>query len=329
MPKEFIKHNRLARLMRITNLLYHNPKGLTARQIADRIQMTTRTVYRDIQVLELDANIAVWRDNGRFGAHQTDFLPPLKLTLEEAVTLFLAVRLMQRHQDHLDPHVVSAFEKLANIFPKPLEQHVQATVASLADLPRNDTRTRIFDLLATGWAEGRKVRIRYSSASGAQTATHDRVIAPYFLEPNPSGHSRYVIGHDSYSDKVRIFRVERIASAQLTAEFFKQPEDFDIAERFRKSWGVSYEDLVTVRLRFHDQNAARRVRESRWHASQKFEDAPDGTLIMTLQVGGLLEITPWVLSWGSAVEVLDPAELRHSIARTASEMLARNSAKGS
>ncbi len=71
------------------------------------------------------------------------------------------------------------------------------------------------------------------------------------------------------------------------------------------------------------------MRESRWHASQKFEDAPDGTLIMTLQVGGLLEITPWVLSWGSAVEVLDPAELRHSIARTASEMSARNSAKRS
>jgi predicted DNA-binding transcriptional regulator YafY len=324
MPHEFFKRDRLARLMRITNLLYHNPNGLTAKQIAQRIQMTPRTVYRDIQALELDADIKIWRDKGRFGAHQSEFLAPLKLTLEEAVTLFLSARLMQRYQDHLDPHVVSAFEKLASILPRSVERHVHATVASLANLPRNDARTRIFDLLASGWAEGKKVRIKYPRTTGSTTTMHERVISPYFLEPNPSGHSRYVIGHDSDTNNIRTFRIERITSAQPTSEHFAEPENFDVTARFKHAWGVSDEDLVTVRLRFHNPTAQQRLQESRWHPSQTLENQLDGTLIMTLEVGGLLEITPWILGWGSAVEVIDPPELRQTIARTAAEMAHRN-----
>jgi predicted DNA-binding transcriptional regulator YafY len=324
MRNEFIKRDRTARLVRVANLLFHHhPRGISAPDIAKRIGMNVRTVYRDLRSLEAEVGIAVWQEQGRFGAYKTEFLPPLKLSLEEAVTLFLSARLMQRHQDHLDPHVVSAYEKLASILPAPVARHVDATVATLTDLPGDDTRTRIFDLLATGWASGRKVRIRYPHTKDGQTTLHERVVAPYFIEPNPSGHGRYVIGHDSYTDKVRTFRIERIASATLTGETFDEPDDFDIAARIKYAWGVSDQEVVTVTLRFHDASAAQRVRQSRWHGSQEFTEAPDGTLHMSLQVGGLLEITPWVLGWGSAVEVLEPPELRAGIAKTAADMAAR------
>src|SRR5436190_23880945 len=114
---EFTKRVRTACLVRVANLLFHHSRGITAPEIARRIGMNVRTVYRDLRSLEAEVGIAVWQDQGRFGAFRTEFLPPLKLTLEEAVTLFLSARLMQRHQDHLDPHVVSAFEKLASVLP--------------------------------------------------------------------------------------------------------------------------------------------------------------------------------------------------------------------
>jgi predicted DNA-binding transcriptional regulator YafY len=320
MPTEFTKRDRTARLIRVANLLYHHPRGITAPEIAQRIEVNVRTAYRDLRALESEVGIAVWQENGRFGAYRGDFLPPLKLTLQEAVSLFLSARLTQRHQDHRDPHVVSAVEKLASVLPTPLARHVHATVATLADLPRDDSRTRIFDLLATAWAEGRKVRIRYPHTRDGVTQLHERVVAPYFLEPNPTGHSRYLIGHDSQTGQIRTFRVERIAGATLTSETFEEPADFDIAARFKHAWAVSDQDAVEVRLRFHDRAAVERVRQSRWHASQEFIDMPDGSLTMTLEVGGLLEITPWVLGWGSAIEVLEPPELRRVIARTASDM---------
>ena len=49
----------------------------------------------------------------------------------------------------------------------------------------------------------------------------------------------------------------------------------------------------------------------------------EGSLLMTLDVGGLLEITPWLLGWGAAVEVLDPPELRDTIRQVACEMANR------
>jgi predicted DNA-binding transcriptional regulator YafY len=121
--------------------------------------MTPRTVYRDLRALEDEVGVAVWQEGTRYGAEPTSFLPPLKLTLQEAITLFLSARLMARYQDYRDPHVVSAFHKLASILPAPIARHVHDSLATLSDRPRGDTRTRIVDLLATAWAEGRKVRI--------------------------------------------------------------------------------------------------------------------------------------------------------------------------
>jgi predicted DNA-binding transcriptional regulator YafY len=156
---EFVKRDRTARLLGVAHLLYQHPHGLTAQEIADRIGMNVRTVYRDLRALEDEVGVAVWQDSWRYGAEKASFLPPLKLTLLEAVTLFLSVRLMARYQDHRDPHVIAAFNKLASILPAPIAQHVHASVTSLSNRPRDDRRERIFDLLSTAWAERRKVLI--------------------------------------------------------------------------------------------------------------------------------------------------------------------------
>jgi proteasome accessory factor B len=326
MSSEFFKRDRTARLIGVANLLYQRPHGLTARQIADRIGMNVRTVYRDLRALEEEVGIGVWQDGPRFGADRTSFLPPLKLTLQEAVTLFLSARLMDRFRDRRDPHVISTFNKLASILPLPIATHVQAALTGTADLPRDDGRNRVFDVLATAWAESRKVRIWYqSSHPGAPSAPRERLLAPYFLEPNAAGHSCYVIGQDSLSGQVRAFKIERIHQLELTDESFTVPAEFDVAERLRHAWGVSDEDVVEVVLRFHDAAAARRARESRWHTSQREVENDDGTVDLTFDVGGLLEITPWVLGWGDSVEVLAPTELRDRVAAIASALTARYS----
>src|SRR5882762_11199547 len=83
--------------------------------------------------------------------------------------------------------------------------------------------------------------------------------APHIAEPNPGGHSGYVIGHDSVCNQVRTFKIERIDQAELTAETFEVPRDFDVSDRLRHAWGISDEETVHVRLRFVDAAAAKRV----------------------------------------------------------------------
>ena len=60
-------------------------------------------------------------------------------------------------------------------------------------------------------------------------------------------------------------------------------------------------------------NLIKLVRERIWHPSQKIQELADGGLELTLQLSSLLEIEPWVLSWGEHVRVLGPVELKRRV----------------
>jgi predicted DNA-binding transcriptional regulator YafY len=115
---------------------------------------------------------------------------------------------------------------------------------------------------------------------------------------------------------MRTYKVERIRSATLTADRYEIPEEFDPDRWLAHSWGIWSSDgtkVVTVRLRF-DASVAHRVRESIWHRSQKLTELDDGRVELTVQVAGIVEIRPWIMSWGDSVEVLEPPELREVVA---------------
>ena len=57
--------------------------------------------------------------------------------------------------------------------------------------------------------------------------------------------------------------------------------------------------------------------ETRWHASQRLEPQPDGSLLWRAQVAGPHEVLVWILGWGGDAEVLEPPELRAARGRGA------------
>jgi proteasome accessory factor B len=77
-----------------------------------------------------------------------------------------------------------------------------------------------------------------------------------------------------------------------------------------------------VRVRFALE-AADRVRERVWHESQKLNELPDGGLELSVRLGALAEIERWVLGWGKLAEVLEPKELRESVAKTVKVLAAK------
>jgi predicted DNA-binding transcriptional regulator YafY len=176
----------------------------------------------------------------------------------------------------------------------------------------NEPFTRNFAHVAQAWADGRVIEFDYEPAGSERR--HARV-RPYFLEPDAAGRSVYLIGFDETIGAMRTYKVERIRSSTLTADRYEIPDDFDPDRWLAHSWGIWSSDtteVAEVQLRF-DASVAHRVRESIWHRSQKLTELPDGRIEMRLSVAGIVEIRPWILSWGDAVEVLAPAELRASV----------------
>lgn len=314
--------SRYQRLNAIEQRLARRPEGWTTGELARELGVDPETIRRDFALLE-SWGTGLWKHGRRYRLDHRRTLYTVKLTTHEVLALYLAARLLSRHSDEHNPHVVTALEKLADALAAKsslLAEHIaQAAVAVGARQPRPGY-VEALETLTQGWVEGRKVRLRYEAYTTA--ATTERTFAPYFIEPSGPGYACYVIGHDDLRGTLRTLKVERVVDARLTDERFTVPTGFDPRELLASAWGVMWGDEgeVTVTLRFAPA-VARRVKESVWHQSQQIEDLPDGSCRYTVRVGSLLEFTPWVRQWGAAVEVLGPPEFRAQLAQEARAML--------
>jgi predicted DNA-binding transcriptional regulator YafY len=110
-----------------------------------------------------------------------------------------------------------------------------------------------------------------------------------------------------------MFVLDRIKLLRLTDERFIPPEDFDLNAYLKDSFGVIRTDAEKVVIRF-DASLERYLKESVWHPSQVFDMDKQGDVVLTMEVGGLVEVMNWVLGFGRQAEVLEPAHLREAVA---------------
>jgi proteasome accessory factor B len=300
---------RSIRLSRLQHHLYRNPQGLTSRELADLCGVCVRTIQRDLLDLQTELGVPITQSGRRYGLLGGFTLPPVFFSLHEAVALFLVWRLALRQ----------ALSKMADVLPSELAGQLQQSIRLLASRPPNLRYIRIFERVATAWTARRQMRIRYRSLQA--TEAREWVLEPYFVEMTGIGYSSYVIGHAIRQGREGIitFKLDRIEEAHILDSSFQVPEGLDIVGLLSDSWGIIWGEERVVKLRF-SPGVTRRVKESVWHPSQTIEDQADGGCVMTLAVGSILEITPWIRSWGPDVEVLEPEELRAQFREWAKQM---------
>ena len=309
------KHDRLARFYRVLHYLQAHPEGATPDAIAGFTGMSRRTVYRDLQALEGEIGIPLWSDQGRWGIVEGAFLPPLRLTLDEAVAFFLAARLTAQFADRYDPDTGAAFQKLAEILPPEVARHLERTIDVLAGRPPDERLSRHLRLLARAWSERRIVELVYDTAAyNPGSAPRRARVRPYLLEASASTRALYLIGFDESRQALRTFRLQRIIELSLTLETFEAPDPAVVQAELGRAWGViADQEEVEVVLRF-DAAVAGLVTETTWHPTERVERQADGAVVWRARIPGTIEIRRWILGWGSQAEVLAPPELRQEVA---------------
>ena len=313
--------DRLERIEQIERKLAQRPEGWTTGELAREFQVDPSTIFRDLAVLESMGTGLITKGRRYLLDHRRS-LHSVKLSLNELLAIYLAVRLLSRHSDEHNPHVVKALEKLADAVraKSPLiARHIDQAATAVRSRQTRREYVEALEVLTQGWAEGKKVRLRYRSYSKDETT--ERTFAPYFIEPSGIGYACYVIGYDELRGALRTLKVERVYDAQLTEDRFTIPESFDPQHLLASAWGVIWRDEgeIEVTLRFAP-SVVRRVKESTWHHSQRVEDLPDGSCLFTVKVGSTQELKPWVRGWGAAVEVLSPSTFREEVIEEVKEM---------
>ena len=325
------KRDRLARLLSVLRILQaHGDAGISPAEIARRTGMSKRSIYRDLDALQSEMQVPLWSDRGKWGVQPGAFLPPLRLSLPEAMAVFLSARLVTRYADKYEPNLASAFGKIGEALPDALREHVERTLDDLAQRRVDPDFNRHVTDLTRAWAERRVVRFRYQPAryDGPEREARLAEVEPYLLEPSLATHALYLIGLDRTRGAIRTFKVERIVDLSLTPQSFEAPEAVALAATLRRAWDIIADQPETeVVLRFEPAVAAR-VGEATWHPSQVIRELDDGSLEWRARVAGTIEIRLWVLSWGDEVEVLEPAALRDDVAATHARAAARYGGAG-
>lgn len=303
-------------VLRLWHILVQAPLRYSAQELANRLGVSPRTVYRYLRTLEDGLGAPLYSDKGRWAIRPDYYLPPIHFSVPEGLHVFLAVRLMAKFDQRYNPHLHSTFEKLASALPDTMKDSVQRTLDRMQCLQRDEKYLRVLAKVAEAWTNRRRLAISYRALGSGESV--ERVIAPYHIEPAAPGHASYVIAHCFLRDSLRVFKIDRIEWAALRSEPYEIPVDFNPDDFLGSAWGIIVEgEVETVRLRITDPAVARIMRETIWHPSQRIEEHRDGSLIMTFEVMDTTEFCSWILGWGDGMEVLDPPELRQRISEMA------------
>lgn len=284
----------------------------TATQLAIELEVSPRTIYRDIECLRLDLGAPIQYDPVRGGYRYTEptfHLPPVTLSEGEIVALFLAERTFRQYRGTpYESDIARLLQKLVTLLPDAITIDVghldslysfRPVATSLQDI-------ETFRTLAAAVLEGRRLRIAYYTATRDELT--DREIDPYHLA-NVAG-EWYLFAHCHLRHDVLVFRPDRIRSIRPTRRTFTRPTDFTPTRHLDSALGVYAEETDPVRIVLEfDAFAARFIREKIWHSTQTLEDRRGGHLRLTLRLSSLVEVKRFALSWGEHCKAIAPRRL--------------------
>uniref|UniRef100_A0AAU3H310 YafY family transcriptional regulator n=1 Tax=Streptomyces sp. NBC_01401 TaxID=2903854 RepID=A0AAU3H310_9ACTN len=313
---------RASRLVSIL-LLLQNRERMTAQELADTLEVSVRTVYRDVESLSA-AGVPLYGEPGHEGGYRLlgGFRTRLTgLTADEADSLFLTGLPTAAADLGLGSVVAAVQLKLMASLPSELrDRAAQIAERFHLDAPawyrEGDRAPHLSEVAGAVWSN-RTMRMRYLRWAEPHEIT--RVVEPYGLVLK-AGHWYLVAGG---TEGLRTYRISRIVDLHVLDEGFERPEDFDLAAHWE-----DYLQFFDARRR--QGEATVRMSPSAFHqlpqlwesavadAAQRTAASPDadGWVQVTIPIESTEQALPELLKLGADAEVLAPAELREHMTKT-------------
>ncbi|MEU9996989.1 WYL domain-containing protein [Streptomyces sp. NPDC050848] len=315
-----MKSSRLISIL----LLLQTRGRMTAAQLADELEVSVRTVYRDVESLHA-AGVPLYGDAGHSGGYRLlaghRFSRLTDLYTGEAEALFLAGIPGAAAELGLGAHFVDAQLKLRASLPTPLRDHVDRLRARFhIDAPgwyAEDTDAPFLSQVAEAVRAGRVLAARYRRWK--EPTDVDRRLEPYGLVLK-AGRWYLVAGPGP-----RTYRVDQILELDVTDDEFDIPEDFSLTDY----WSAHQ---LAFRTRLHGgdavvlitpEGAKRLTGDAARALAATGAPEPDGRIRATLPIESLAHAHHTFLGLGAELEVLEPVELRDLLAETVSRLAAR------
>jgi predicted DNA-binding transcriptional regulator YafY len=313
------RNQEVIRQWRLLHALESSRHGASIDALADELDVTTRTIRRDLAALQ-EAGFPLyderddedgrvrWRMDGQvLKGLETGF------TLAELCALYLSRNLLESVAGSpFQRDLSNAFGRLEKMLSPRMRQFLDRLPSVLAAKsgPRvrgGDSSSEIVNRLLEATLHFRVASMRYHSVSSARVK--DYLVHPYKLAFAQGG--MYLLAYVPEYDAVRTFAVERIAAVSLEKQTFT-PRQHVGDDVFANSLGVNTGPAARVDIEF-DPRVAPYVRARVWHPSQQLREQGDGALLLTMDVCHDWALRSWILGWGAFARVVSPAALAAQI----------------
>jgi predicted DNA-binding transcriptional regulator YafY len=318
-----VRASRLVNLL----LLLQSRGGLTAAELARDLEVSVRTIHRDVEELSA-AGVPIFAERGPLGGirlvdgYRTRLTG---MTADEAEALFLAGLPGPAAQLGLGTVVAAAQLKVMAALPPELRSRASRIVErfhldAAGWFQAQEAVPHLATLSAAVW-DARAVRILYERGGGPV----ERTVGPLGIVLK--GGVWYVIG--ATDGQIRTYRASRVVEATLTDVPVERPDGFDLAAYWTESSAAYERDAPTVEV------VVRIAADQAWRiadvygratldAAERLDDPdPDGWLRLRLRVSWPEEVASRLLAVGPNLEVLEPADVRERVIAIAGRVVAR------
>lgn len=313
------------RFDRITAILIQlqSKKVVKAQDLADRFDISLRTVYRDIRTLE-EAGVPLYGEAG-VGYSIVDGyrLPPVMFTQEEAMAFITAEKLMEKFTDNtLQHNFTSAMYKIKAVLrgsEKDMVENLEEQIMIKGHRKKTNQPDNILDVLLKAVAEKKAVKLTYKAFGNQDNS--ERLIEPIGIFHEHE--NWYTIAWCHLRKEYRQFRIDRVIDAKLTEQPQQERTSLKEYEEMQEKakTAISLQKAV-IRV---DKSIALYMQDRRYYYGFVSEVVTDDYVEMTFLSQSLEEgLARWFMMFADYAVIVEPQSLKDKISQLLEKILKKN-----
>ena len=282
------------RLFEIVYILIQKKK-VTAKELANRFDVSTRTIYRDIETLSR-ANIPIYATKGKEGGIEIldeYVLNKMLLTEEEQKQILFALQGIKKVAGQNEKDIL---EKLSRLFNKKADDWIRIDFSNWGKDKEKEER---FNKIKAAILNKNRIKFEYYNTNGEKS---ERIVEP--LQIWFKDKSWYLIAFCKLKQDYRIFKIARIKEIEILEEHFER----DLQQESKKE--KCKFKTITLKLEISKKMAYR--------VYDEFEDSEitkkdDGSFIINVEYPENEWVYGYILSFGEYLKVLSPERVKRTI----------------
>lgn len=287
-------------------------------------EVSRATIMRDLEFLRdrYDAPLEFDKDrNGYYYSDSTFFIQSVMLSEGELFTVSTIMPLLEQYKNTpLEESFKKIMNKITEMMPNQISvqsEFVNNEIKFISD-PLPEIETEVFTTIFRAVKIHKTVQFDYRSLKRQDYTT--RFFNPYHIVCQKG--NWYIIGYCHKANDIRVYALSRMKNLKCTDDVFSIPADFSLNNFIDPNFGIWTNNTKPQKIELlFNKEINTYILERTWHATQECYQKDDGSVYLSFTTNQIQETLHWVLSFGSAVKVLNPPELAEQIIAEAKKII--------